>query len=196
MQRYEEYLPPGEISKYLDENYQLVEWRIPREYVPERRHTAWEFMGQEIPENYLNCINSLFHGRRRAEVPSGSASAEVGGTRASTAAASSSSAPAEVFDVDAEINTLNNAEPQAVRIISENRLHLWQAGVLTLRNNKGEKITNIFGEAVIVIREFFLFSASQQESLRSQGITRLTWERFPLAGHSILFSHEPGNLVG
>jgi len=39
----------------------------------------------------------------------------------------------------------------------------------------------------IVIREFFMMSASQQESLRSQGITRHIWERYPLAGHSVLF---------
>ena len=50
--------------------------------------------------------------------------------------------------MDAEISTLNNA-------------------------GKGERITNVFGEAVIAIREFFMLSASQQESLRSQGITRL-----------------------
>lgn len=86
------------------------------------------------------------------EVPSGSASDEVVGTEASTAEASSSSAPVEVFDVDAEQSTLNNMETQAVKIISENPWHLFQSGVLTLRNNKGERTTNVFDEPVIVIK--------------------------------------------
>jgi len=59
-----------------------------------------------------------------------------------------------LFDVDAEISTLNNVETQAAQIISENPWHLWQAGGLTLRNNKGERVTNLFGEAVSVIIEF------------------------------------------
>lgn len=84
----------------------------------QKEKTAWEFMGQNVPERYLDCIRSLSDGRRRAE-------------------ASSSPAPAEVFDVDAETSTMNNAETQAVRIISKNPWHLWQAGVLTLRNAKG-----------------------------------------------------------
>ena len=39
--------------------------------------------------------------------------------------------------MDAEISTMNNAETQAVRIISENPWHLWQAGVLALRKCQG-----------------------------------------------------------
>ena len=107
------------VSKYL-ENDQLVEFRIPKNPPPQRRQTAWEFRGQEVPENYLKLLNNLFEERRRVEVPSGSAPAEVVGTEEPTVEASSSSVPAEVFDVDAEISTLNNAETQAVQIISEN----------------------------------------------------------------------------
>ncbi len=55
-------------------------------------------MGQETPGKYLKCIEGLFEGRR--------------------AEASSDSASAEVVDVEAEISTMNNAEVQAVRIIS------------------------------------------------------------------------------
>jgi len=194
-QKYEEYLSSDEISKYL-ENDQLVEYRIPKNNPPKRRQTAWEFMGQEVPAGYLNLLDNLFKERRRVEVPSGSASAEVVGTKASTVEASSSSAPAEVFDVDAEISAMNNAETQAVQIISENPWHLYRAGVLTLRDNKGERATNPYGEPVLIIREFFMMSTSQQESLRAQGITRHIWERFPLAGHSVFFSHVPGRLVG
>ena len=53
------------------------------------------------------------------------------------AEASSSSAPVEEFDVEAELSTMNNQEIQAVRIISENAWHLWQAGVLSLRTIGG-----------------------------------------------------------
>ena len=169
------------------ENDQLVEFRIRKNNPPERRQTAWEFMGQEVPETYLNLLDNLFEERRRVEVPSGSASAEVVGTEAATVEASSSSAPAEVFDVDAEISALNTAETQAVQIISENPWHLYHAGVLTLRDNKGERVTNPYGEPVLIIREFFMMSTSQQESVRAQGIIRHIWERFPLAGHSVLF---------
>ena len=38
---------------------------------------------------------------------------------------------------------------------------------MTLRNNKGERITNVFGEAVLIVREYHLLSTSQQEDLRS-----------------------------
>ena len=101
--------------------------------------------------------------------------------------ASSGSAPAEVFDVEAELSTLNKLEIQAVQVISENPWRLFQAGVLTLRNNKGERVTNPHGEPVLVVREFFMLSTSQQEDLRAQGITRHVWEKYPLAGHSVLF---------
>ena len=76
-QKYEGYLSSDEISKYL-ENDELVEWRIPNSTVLARRQSAWEFMGQPVPEKYMFCTSSLFDGRRRAEVPSGSVSAEVG----------------------------------------------------------------------------------------------------------------------
>ena len=46
----EEYVSSDEISKYL-ENDQLVEYRVPRNPFPRRRQTAWDFMGQEVPEN-------------------------------------------------------------------------------------------------------------------------------------------------
>ena len=96
-------------------------------------------------------------------------------------------APAEVFDVEAELSTLNKLETQAVQIISENPWRLFQAGVLTLRNNKGERVTNPHGEPVLIVREFLMLSTSQQEDLRAQGITRHVWEKYPLAGHSVLF---------
>ena len=32
-----------------------------------------------------------------------------------------------------------------------------------------------------------MLSTSQQEDLRAQGITRHVWEKYPLAGHSVLF---------
>ncbi len=130
LQKYTEYLSSDEISKYTDESGELVEWRIPRNIVPKRRQTAWEFMGQEPPAKYMVCIN-LFQGGK--------------------AEASPSSAPAEEFDVEAEISTMNNAEVQAVRIISESPWHLWQSGVLTLRNIDGQKVNNQFGEAVICV---------------------------------------------
>ena len=55
-EKYEEYLPSGEISKYL-ENDEIVEWRVPHSPFPKRRTTAWEFMGQEVPERYLQLLN-------------------------------------------------------------------------------------------------------------------------------------------
>ena len=177
-ERYEEYLPPGEISEYL-ENDEFVEWRVPRNPPPKRRSTAWEFMGQEVPERFMSLLNSLFTDRR-VTVPSGSASAEVVGTEASTGSAS-----AEV--VEAELSTMNKLELQAVQIISENPWHLFQSGIMTLRNNKGERVTNPYDEPVLVVREYFMLSTSQQEDLRAQGITRHVWERYPLAGHSVLF---------
>ena len=57
--------------------------------------------------------------------------------------------------------------------------------MLTLRDNRGERVTNPHGEPVLIVREFFMMSTSQQESLRAQGITRHIWERFPLTGHSV-----------
>ena len=42
-------------------------------------------------------------------------------------------------------------------------------------------------DAVIVVREWMM-STSQQESLRSEGVTRHVWERYPLSGHAVLFS--------
>ena len=167
LQKYMEYLSSHEMSKYLDDNGHLVEYRIPRNIVAKRRQTAWEFMGQEPPAKYISCINKLFKG-----------------TRAET---SSSSASAEVVDVEAEISTMNNLEVEAVKIISESPWHLWQSGVLTLRGLEGQKINNQFDEAVIVIREFWKMSESQQKTLMSEGITRHIWEKCPLAGHSVFF---------
>ena len=103
------------------------------------------------------------------------------------AEASTGSASAEVVDVEAEFSTLNKIEMQAVQIITENPWRLFQSGILTLRDNKGERVLNDFGEPVLCVREFFRLATSQQEELRSQGITRLVWERLPLAGHSVLF---------
>ena len=44
-----------------------------------------------------------------------------------------------------------------------------------------------FGEPVLIVRESYMLSTSQQEDLRAQGITRHVWEKYPLAGHSVLF---------
>ena len=68
---------------------------------------------------------------------------------------------------------MNKLELQAVQIISENPWHLFQAGVM--------------GEPVLIVREYFMLSTSQQEDLRAQGITRHVWEKYLLAGHSVLF---------
>ena len=178
-EQYEEYLPPGEISEYLDYDGGLVEWRIPRDPPPKRRTTAWEFMGQEVPARYLNLLDTMFTDRP-GTVPSSSASAEVVGTVAST-----SSTTAEV--VEAEFSTMNNLELQAVQIITENPWHLYRSGIMTLRKNKGERVTNVFGEPVLVVREYYFLATSQQEDLRAQGVTRHVWERYPLAGHAVLF---------
>ena len=217
-EKYEEYLPSGEISQYL-ENDQIVEWRVPHSPFPKRRTTAWEFMGQEVPERYLKLLNNFPNDRRNPEacddmpygLPSsltsevgntpvdiyiateeatGSASAEVVGS------GSTGSASAEVVE---ELSTRSKLELQAVQIITENPWHLFQSGIMTLRNNKGERITNVFGEAVLIVREYHLLSTSQQEDLRSQGITRHIWERYPLSGHAILFctrAWEIGRMTG
>ena len=103
-----------------------------------RRQSAWEFMGQTPPTTYIDCISSLFK-EKQAE-------------------ASSSSAPAEEFDVDAELSTMNNQEIQAVRVISESAWHFWQAGVLTLRTIDGQKVENLHNEVVTVLREFWRMS--------------------------------------
>ena len=125
-----------EISEYLDDKGNLVEWHMPRNIGRKRRQTAWKFMDQEPPVAYIDCISKLFK-ERKAEASSSSAPAEVFDVKA-TAEASSSSAPVEEFDVEAELSTMNNREIQAVRIIS-NAWHLWQAGVLSLRTIDGQK---------------------------------------------------------
>ena len=62
-EKYEEYLPPGEISQYLEDGM-LVEFRVPRTPFPKRRSTAWEFMSQEVPEKYLQLLNNFPEERR------------------------------------------------------------------------------------------------------------------------------------
>ena len=123
------------------------------------------------------------------EEATGSASAEVVG--------STGSASAEV--VEEELSTRSKLELQAVQIITENPWHLFQSGIMTLRNNKGERITNPHGEAVLIVREYYMLSTSQQEDLRSQGITRHIWEKCPLSGHAISFftrAWEIGRMTG
>ena len=166
LRKYSEYLSPDEMSEYLDTDGKLVEYRIPRHIVKKRRQTAWEFMGNEVPPKYLTCIFNLFEG---------------------TVETSSGSAPAEEFDVEAEFSTRNNVEIQAVKILSESPWHLWQAGILTLRTIDGQKVINQHEESVVVIREFWKMSASQQKTLMSEGVTRHVWERCPLSGHSVFF---------
>ena len=77
--------------------------------------------------------------------------------------------------MEAEASTVNSAEVQAVKIISESPWHLWQAGVLTLRNIDGQKVCNPFNEAVIVVREYWKMRESQQKALMSEGVTRHVW---------------------
>ena len=84
----------------------------------------------------------------------------------------------------AEISTMNNAEVKAVKIISASPWHLWQAGILTLRNIDGQQVCNQFNEAVIVVREYWKMTESQQKTLMSEGVTRHVWEKCPLPGHS------------
>ena len=76
---------------------------------------------------------------------------------------------------------------QSVQIITGNPWHLFQSGIFTLGDNKGERVLNPYGEPVLIVREFFRLATSQQEELRSQGINRLVWERLPFAGHAIMF---------
>ena len=98
-----------------------------------------------------------------------------------------SSTPGEVVDVELELSTMNSQEIQAVKIISENSWHLWQAGVLSLRTVDGQKVENQHCETVCVLREFWRMSESQQKALLSEGVTRHVWERCPRAGHSVFF---------
>ena len=195
--KYEEYLSADEISKYLDARGDLVEWHMPRNIGRKRRQTAWEFMNQAPPAAYIECISSLFK-ERQVETSSGSAPAEEFDVKA-TAEASSSSPPGEEFDVEAELSTMNSQEIQAVRIISENAWHLWQAGVLSLRTIDGQKVENQHCEVVTVLREFWRMSESQQKTLLSEGVSRHVWERCPLAGHSVFFmtrAWEIGRMTG
>ena len=151
-------------------------------------------MSQEVPEKYLQLLNNFPEERRYREAcsdgpygTSSSVSAEgfVPEPIFMETEASTGSASAEV--VEAELSTTNKLELQAVQIITENPWHLFQSGIMTLRNNKGERVTNPHGEPVLIVREYFMLSTSQQEDLRAQGITRHIWERYPLAGHSVLF---------
>ena len=195
--KYEEYLSADEISKYLDEKGDLVEWHMPRNIGKKRRQTAWEFMGQAPPAAYIECISSLFK-ERQVKTSSGSAPAEEFDVKA-TAEASSSSPPVEEFDVEAELSTMNSQEIQAVRINSENAWHLWQAGVLSLRTIDGQIVENQHCEVVTVLREFWRMSESQQKTLLSEGVSRHVWERCPLAGHSVFFmtrAWEIGRMTG
>ena len=204
-EKYEEYLPSGEISQYL-ENDQIVEWRVPHSPFPKRRTTAWEFMGQEVPERYLKLLNNFPNDRRNPEacddMPYGlpsSLTSEVGNTPVDIYIATEEATGSASAEVVEELSTKSKLELQAVQIITENPWHLFQSGIMTLRNNKGERITNVFGEAVLTVREYHLLSTSQQEDLRSQGITRHIWERYPLSGHAILFctrAWEIGRMTG
>ena len=52
------------------------------------------------------------------------------------------------------MSTMNRAEARAVKIIIESPWHLWQSGILTLRNIVGQKVCNQFNESVLVVREY------------------------------------------
>ena len=86
-------------------------------------------------------------------------------------------------------STLNEIEIQAVKIVSEPPWHLWQAGILTLIHARGERMLACYDEPVVVVREFWKMTRSQQEALRSEGINRHEWERSPLGAHAALFMH-------
>ena len=86
-------------------------------------------------------------------------------------------------------STLNEIEIQAVKIVSEPPWHLWQAGILTLIHARGERMLGCYDEPVVVVREFWEMTRSQQEALRSEGTDRHEWERSPLVGHAALFMH-------
>ena len=204
-EKYAEYLPPGEISEYLEDG-RIVDSRVPHSPFPKRRTTAWEFMSQEVPERYLQLLNNFSEERRHPEAcddaPHGlpsSLTSEVGnipgdifmatetatGSASAEGVGSTGSATAEV--VEEELSTGNKLELHAVQIISENPWHLFQSGIMTLRNNKGERVTNPHGEPVLIVREYYMLSTSQQEDLRAQDVTRHVWEKYPLSGHSVLF---------
>ena len=82
---------------------------------------------------------------------------------------------------------MNRAEARAVKIIIESPWHLWQSGILTLRNIVGQKVRHQFNESVLVVREYWKMSDSQQKTLMPEGVTRHVWEKCPLSGHSVLF---------
>ena len=173
-EKYQEYLPSGEISQYLEDGM-LVEFRVPRTPFPKRRSTAWEFMSQEVPEKQLQLLNNFPEERR---YPAACSDGRYGTSSLASAKefvpepAETSTGSASTEVVKTELSTMNKLELQAVQIISENPWRLFQAGVMTLRNNKGERVTNPHGKPVLIVREYFMLSTSQQEDLRAQGITR------------------------
>ena len=74
-----------------------------------------------------------------------------------------------------------------MKIIIDSPWHIWQSGILTLRNIVGQKVCNQFFESVIVVREYWKMRESQQKTLMSESVTRHVWEKCPLSGHSVLF---------
>ena len=68
----------------------------------------------------------------------------------------------------------------------------WQAVWRLLR---GERLLRCYDEPVVVVREFWKMTRSQQEALRSEGINRHEWERRPLGGHAACSCIEHGRLV-
>ena len=176
-------------ARYLStwKNDQLVEFKIPRNPPPQRRQTAWEFMGQEVPENYLNLFNNLFQERKRVEVPSGSASAEVVGTEDQPAEASSSSAPAEVFWCGCWNQHIEKCWDSSCSDYFWKPLAPFSCRSANTERQQGWKSHQSSWWACVDCQGIFMVSTSQQESLRAQGITRLGWERLPLAGHSVSF---------
>ena len=116
-------------------------------------------MGQEVPERYLQLLNNFPNDRRHPEacddMPYGlpsSLTSEVGNTPVDIYIATEEATGSASAEVVEELSTRSKLELQAVQIITENPWHLFQSGIMTLRNNKGERITNVFGEAVLIVR--------------------------------------------
>ena len=117
-------------ARYLStwKDGKIVEFRVPHSPFPKRRTTAWEFMGQEVPERYLQLLNNFPNERRHPEacddMPHGlpsSLTSEVGNIPGDIFMATeeaTGSASAEV--VEEELSTRNKLELHAVQIISEN----------------------------------------------------------------------------
>lgn len=71
---------------------------------------------------------------------------------------------------------------------------IWNFDFQECKWRKYERVTHVFREAVIVFREHM--PTSQQQAVRSEGVTRHVWERYPLSlsGPAVLFLPKHGRL--